>query len=66
MMSTKPDLRLAFEPPHDENVQRSAFLSLKQRRLSALEYIQRARHLVSCVTAQPIDMRRKSTALFPG
>ncbi|KAE9359591.1 hypothetical protein PR003_g651 [Phytophthora rubi] len=42
------DLRLAFEPLQDDNVKRLAFSSLKQGRLSMLEYTQRASHLVSC------------------
>ncbi|KAE9318100.1 hypothetical protein PR003_g18326 [Phytophthora rubi] len=54
MASMKADLRLAFEPPQDESLQRSAFLSLKQGRRSMLEYIQRARHLVSCITTHPV------------
>ncbi|GMF55549.1 unnamed protein product [Phytophthora fragariaefolia] len=56
MASMKADLRLAFEPPQDESLLRSAFLSLKQGRISMLEYIQQARHLVSCVTTYPVDM----------
>ncbi|KAE9076310.1 hypothetical protein PF007_g24671 [Phytophthora fragariae] len=56
MVSMKADLRLAFEPTQDESLQRSAFLSLKQGRMSMLEYIQHARHLVSCITTHPIDM----------
>ncbi|ETM40912.1 hypothetical protein L914_13264 [Phytophthora nicotianae] len=58
MASMKSNLRLAFEPPQDENVQRSAFLSLKQGRMSMLEYIQHTRHLVSCITTptHPVDM----------
>ncbi|KAE9023568.1 hypothetical protein PR001_g10201 [Phytophthora rubi] len=39
MAAMQADLRLAFEPPQDKSVQRSAFLSLKQGRLSMLEYI---------------------------
>ncbi|POM77248.1 Hypothetical protein PHPALM_5395 [Phytophthora palmivora] len=56
MESMKADLRLAFEPPQDESIQRSAFLALKQGHMSMLEYIQHARHLVSCLTANPMDM----------
>ncbi|KAG3118377.1 hypothetical protein PI125_g2947 [Phytophthora idaei] len=56
MAAMKADLRLAFEPPQNERVQRSAFLSLKQGRMSILEYIQRVRHLISCITAYPVDM----------
>ncbi|KAG3144597.1 hypothetical protein C6341_g18690 [Phytophthora cactorum] len=56
METMKADLRLAFEQPQDERVQRSSFLSLKQERMSMLEYIQRARHLISCITRHPVDM----------
>ncbi|KAG3012350.1 hypothetical protein PC121_g14649 [Phytophthora cactorum] len=56
MSAMKADLRLAFEPPQDERVQRSVFLPLKQGRMSMLEYIQRARHLISCITTHPVDM----------
>ncbi|OWZ08842.1 polyprotein [Phytophthora megakarya] len=52
--SMKPDLRLAFETPQDKNIQRSSFLSLKLVRMSMLEYIQRARHLISCITSHPM------------
>ncbi|KAG2766045.1 hypothetical protein PC129_g2869 [Phytophthora cactorum] len=56
MSAMKADLRLAFEPPQDERVQRSALLSLKQGCMSMLEYIQRARHLISCITTHSVDM----------
>ncbi|KAG3034484.1 hypothetical protein PC121_g24301 [Phytophthora cactorum] len=56
MSAMKPDLRLTFEPPQDKRTQRSAFLSLKQGRMSMLEYIQRARHFISCITTHPVDM----------
>ncbi|POM77370.1 Putative Polyprotein [Phytophthora palmivora] len=56
MDSMKQDLRLAFEPPQDETAQRTAFLSLRQGTMSMLEYIQHARHLVSCITSHPVDM----------
>ncbi|KAG3068883.1 hypothetical protein PI125_g23328 [Phytophthora idaei] len=56
MEAMKADLRLAVEPPQDETVQRSAFLSLKQGCMSMLEYISRARHLISCITTFPVEM----------
>ncbi|ETL97024.1 hypothetical protein L917_05609 [Phytophthora nicotianae] len=63
MTSMKNDLRLAFEPTQDETAQRSAFLSLKRGRLSMLKYIQRARHLVSCITTNPADMATQRSYL---
>jgi hypothetical protein len=56
MEEVKDDLRLAFEPPQDEVQQRTAFLNLKQGKLSMRDYIQHARHLVSCIVDNPIDM----------
>ncbi|KAK1941598.1 hypothetical protein P3T76_006662 [Phytophthora citrophthora] len=66
MESLKSDLRLAFELPQDERVQRSTFLSLKQGRMSMLEYIQRARHLVSCITTNPVDMATQVHVFISG
>ncbi|CAH0477547.1 unnamed protein product [Peronospora belbahrii] len=45
MKALKDDLSLAFESPQDEHHHLSAFLALKQGRLSMLDYIQQARHL---------------------
>jgi hypothetical protein len=56
MEEVKDKLRLAFEPPQDEVQQRTAFLNLKQVKLSMRNYIQPARHLVSCIVDNPIDM----------
>lgn len=53
--SMKFDLRLALGPLQDERVQRSVFLSLTQGRMSMLEYIQRARHLISYITAYSVN-----------
>ncbi|GMF27422.1 unnamed protein product [Phytophthora fragariaefolia] len=66
MASMKADLRLAFAPPQDESVQRSAFLALKHGRMSMLEYIQRARHLVSCITTHPVHMATQVHVFISG
>ena len=50
------DLRLAFEPPHDDSRLRADFFSLRQGKLSMRDYVQKTRHLASCITTQPIDM----------
>lgn len=51
MKALKDDLSLVFEPPQDEHHRRSASLTLKQGRQSMLDYIQRARHLASCIAS---------------
>ncbi|KAG3116727.1 hypothetical protein PI125_g4420 [Phytophthora idaei] len=62
----KADFRLAFELPQDKRAQRSAFLSLKQGRMSMLEYIQRARHIISCTTTHPVDMTTQVHVFISG
>ena len=55
LKALEEDLHLGFESPQDERHHRSAFLALKQGRQSMLDYIQRARHLASCIVTDPID-----------
>ena len=50
------DLRLALEPPQDESRLRADFFSLRQGKLSMRDYVQKTRHLASCIITQPIDM----------
>jgi hypothetical protein len=66
MDEVKDDLRLAFEPPQDEVQQRTAFLNLKQGKLSMRDYIQHARHLVSCIVDNPIDMTTQVHVFMTG
>ena len=55
--SIQDDLRLAFEPPQDESRMRTELFALRQGRLSMRDYVQKTRHLVSCLTHDPVDMR---------
>ncbi|KAJ8566732.1 hypothetical protein ON010_g6389 [Phytophthora cinnamomi] len=48
------DLRLAFEPPQDESRIRAESFALKQGKMSMRDYVQKTRHLASCIITRPI------------
>ncbi|KAI9996361.1 hypothetical protein PInf_013787 [Phytophthora infestans] len=50
------DLRLAFEPLQDESRVRAEFFALRQGQMSMRDYVQKTRHLASCIVTKPIDM----------
>ncbi|KAE9070408.1 hypothetical protein PF010_g26288 [Phytophthora fragariae] len=54
--SLQSDLRLAFEPPQDESRTRATFFALRQGKMSMPDYVQKTRHLVSCIVTNPIDV----------
>ncbi|KAE8959295.1 hypothetical protein PR001_g30765, partial [Phytophthora rubi] len=54
--SLQSDLRLAFEPPPDESRTRATFFALRQGKMSMRDYVQKTRHLVSCIVTNPIDV----------
>ncbi|KAE9081600.1 hypothetical protein PF002_g4549 [Phytophthora fragariae] len=54
--SLQSDLRLAFEPPQDESHTRATFFALRQGKMSMRDYVQKTRHLVSCIVTSPIDV----------
>ncbi|KAE9202003.1 hypothetical protein PF004_g18553 [Phytophthora fragariae] len=54
--SLQSDLPLAFEPPQDESRTRATFFALRQGKMSMRNYVQKTRHLVSCIVTNPIDV----------
>ncbi|KAE9290631.1 hypothetical protein PR003_g25241, partial [Phytophthora rubi] len=54
--SLQSDPRLAFEPPQDESRTRATFFALRQGKMSMRDYVQKTRHLVSCIVTSPIDV----------
>ncbi|KAE8887991.1 hypothetical protein PF003_g27777 [Phytophthora fragariae] len=54
--SLQSDLRLAFVPPQDESRTRATFFALRHGKMSMRDYVQKTRHLVSCIVTNPIDV----------
>ncbi|POM64641.1 Polyprotein [Phytophthora palmivora] len=51
------DLHLAFEPPQDES---------RHGKMSMRDYVQKTRHLASCIVTKPIDMESQVHVFVPG
>ncbi|KAE9023048.1 hypothetical protein PR002_g11811 [Phytophthora rubi] len=52
--SLQSDLGFAFEPPQDESRTRATFFALRQGKMSMRDYVQKTRHLVSCIVTNQI------------
>ncbi|OWY91386.1 hypothetical protein PHMEG_00040055, partial [Phytophthora megakarya] len=64
--SFKEELKLAFEPPHNEFRSRAEVFDLQQGKYDVHAYAQRARYLVSNVVTDPMDEATKVVTFMKG